>query len=234
MNRNYSSAVSAASGARSRIRSNAFAGPAGSRLPCSQLRTVSSGTPIRVAKAAWVSPVLRRTRRAYAAASRHNSWSSSAAWRAISASVVPSTRAPSTRPFSGTRTSVSVRIKEPSRSRVACTRFLALNLSLIGLARRDDAKPLAAVRVNDHEHPSLHATQHPTTVLAVIETVITFDQSARVEKNPHRKGEVEAALGKTGIAFRLIPFELRMTNVGQRTSYANNSVFLNAGKDAPR
>ena len=58
------SADSAVSGARSRILSSAFAGPAGSRLPCSQFRTVSNGTPIRAAKAACVSPVRRRTRRA--------------------------------------------------------------------------------------------------------------------------------------------------------------------------
>ena len=62
-------AASAASGARSRIFSNALAGPAGKRLPCSQFRTVSNGTPIRAAKAACVSPVRRRTRRVYAAAS---------------------------------------------------------------------------------------------------------------------------------------------------------------------
>jgi hypothetical protein len=32
-------------------------------LACSQLRTVSTGTPMRLADATWDKPILRRTRR---------------------------------------------------------------------------------------------------------------------------------------------------------------------------
>jgi len=52
----HARADSAASGARSGIFSNALAGPAGKRLPCSQFRTVSNGTPIRAAKASLRRP----------------------------------------------------------------------------------------------------------------------------------------------------------------------------------
>ena len=65
----YSRAARAVSGEWSSTFSRALAGPAGERLPCSQFLTVSSGTPMRPAKAACVSPVRRRTRRAYGAAS---------------------------------------------------------------------------------------------------------------------------------------------------------------------
>ena len=58
------STAKAASGACSMTLSNARAGPRGERLPCSQLRTVSTGTPIRAAKAAWVKPVRLRILRA--------------------------------------------------------------------------------------------------------------------------------------------------------------------------
>ena len=54
----------AASGACSSTLRSARAGPRGDRLPCSQLRTVSTGTPIRAANAAWVRPVWPRTLRA--------------------------------------------------------------------------------------------------------------------------------------------------------------------------
>src|SRR5579871_4276847 len=54
----------AACGARSMTLSSARAGPRGDRLPCSQLRTVSTGTPIRSAKAVCVNPVRPRTSRA--------------------------------------------------------------------------------------------------------------------------------------------------------------------------
>ena len=94
-------ADSAASGARSKIFNSALAGPAGKRLPCSQFRTVSNGTPIRAAKAACVSPVRRRTRRVYAAASCADAASSAAALRWMAASVVASTRCWSMRPWSG-------------------------------------------------------------------------------------------------------------------------------------
>ncbi len=50
------SAAKAVSGARSISLSSARAGPRGERLPCSQLRTVSSGTSIFSAKAACVRP----------------------------------------------------------------------------------------------------------------------------------------------------------------------------------
>ena len=103
------SAESAASGALSKILSSAFAGPAGKRLPCSQLRTVSTGTPSREAKSAWVSPVRRRTRRAYNAASCAPAASSSAAWRFRSASVVASTLRASIRPATGLLTTSFVR-----------------------------------------------------------------------------------------------------------------------------
>jgi hypothetical protein len=57
-------AAKAASGACSMSLSSARAGPRGERLPCSQLRTVSTGTPMRDANAACVRPVRPRTLRA--------------------------------------------------------------------------------------------------------------------------------------------------------------------------
>jgi hypothetical protein len=57
-------AAKAASGACSMSLSSARAGPRGERLPCSQLRTVSTGTPMRAANTACVSPVRPRTLRA--------------------------------------------------------------------------------------------------------------------------------------------------------------------------
>ncbi len=54
----------AASGASSMTLSSALAGPRGERLPCSQFRTVSTGTPIWAAKAICVRPVWPRTLRA--------------------------------------------------------------------------------------------------------------------------------------------------------------------------
>src|SRR5262249_25464158 len=54
----------ATSGASSITLSSARAGPRGERLPCSQLRTVSIGTPMRAANCAWVSLVRARTPRA--------------------------------------------------------------------------------------------------------------------------------------------------------------------------
>src|SRR5262249_37802393 len=45
----------ATSGTSSITLSSARAGPRGERLPCSQLRTVSIGTPMRAANCAWVS-----------------------------------------------------------------------------------------------------------------------------------------------------------------------------------
>ena len=59
------STAKAASGASSMTLKSARAGPRGERLPCSQLRRVSTGTPIRAAKAAWVRPVRVRMLRAY-------------------------------------------------------------------------------------------------------------------------------------------------------------------------
>lgn len=150
-----SSAAKAASGARSRTRRRAFAGPAGERLPCSQLRTVSMGTPMRAANAACVNPVLRRTRRAYAAASWRKLSSSFAACSAISLSLVRSTRAESMRPCSGRRSPVSARNADPSGYRVTRTRFIASYLSLIGLARRDEANAPLTRRVQNDEHPSI-------------------------------------------------------------------------------
>ena len=70
----------------------------GSASPCSQLRIVSCGTPMRRAISICVSPSRRRTRRAYRAASRMASSSSSCCWSAISASVVASTLAGSILP----------------------------------------------------------------------------------------------------------------------------------------
>jgi len=49
-------AASAASGALSKTLSNALAAPVGLRLPCYQLRMVSSDTSIRVANSAWLNP----------------------------------------------------------------------------------------------------------------------------------------------------------------------------------
>jgi hypothetical protein len=37
--------------------------PCGARLPCSRLRTASTGTPMRRASATWDKPTVRRTRR---------------------------------------------------------------------------------------------------------------------------------------------------------------------------
>ena len=54
----------ATSGALSITLSSARAGPRGERLPCSQLRTVSTGTPMRAANSACVSLVRARTPRA--------------------------------------------------------------------------------------------------------------------------------------------------------------------------
>ena len=61
------STENATSGAWSSSLSSARAGPRGERLPCSQLRTVSIGTPIRAANSACVSRVCERMRRALAA-----------------------------------------------------------------------------------------------------------------------------------------------------------------------
>src|SRR5439155_6830718 len=57
------STAKATSGTSSITLSNARAGPRGERLPCSQLLTVSIGTPMRAANCAWVSLVRARTHR---------------------------------------------------------------------------------------------------------------------------------------------------------------------------
>jgi hypothetical protein len=100
---------------------------------------------------------------------------------------------------------------------------MALDLCLIALARRDDAKPCAAACVDDHEYAVFDAAQNLVSMFAVIKAVVALDQPLRIEKNPHCVSEVEATLDKTGITFRLIPFEPHRVNVGQRTTHANNN-----------
>ena len=105
-------AAKAASGARSRTFRSALAAPVGHRLPCSQLRMVSSETSIRSANSAWLNPRRLRTRRANFAASSIASAESAAWCLAISASVVASTRCASIRPARlvlGASTSIFIR-----------------------------------------------------------------------------------------------------------------------------
>ncbi len=82
----------------SRILSRDRAAPVGHRFPCSQLRMVSTETPIRRENSIWVRPRRFLIRRAYLAASCMASLSSVAFCRAISSSVVASTRSGSIRP----------------------------------------------------------------------------------------------------------------------------------------
>jgi hypothetical protein len=115
-----SSAASAPVGMRSITRSNARAAPSGGRFARSQSRTVTTGTPIRRANSTCERPVRRRTRRAQAAASIPASALSAAAWRAISASVVLSTRAQSSRDLMRSQFPwARRRMKVPSASRRA-------------------------------------------------------------------------------------------------------------------
>ena len=78
-----------ASGALSRTLSNALAAPVGLRLPCSQLRMVSSDTSMRRENSSCVSPRRFRTRCANAAASWAEAASSSRCCASRSASEVP-------------------------------------------------------------------------------------------------------------------------------------------------
>jgi len=201
------SAESAASGALSKIRSSAFAGPAGKRLPCSQLRTVSTGTPSREAKSACVSPVRRRTRRAYDAASCAPAASSSAAWRRRSASVVASTLRASIRPATGLPASSFTR-----------TVPIARHLLCICLAGGNNAQRIAARRIDDQEQKRPDAAKHSKTRLAIIEAFIAFDQAIRIEENLDRIGEVETSTGKTGFALGVVPLEVHGHHIGQRTT----------------
>lgn len=80
---------------------------------------------------------------------------------------------------------------------------------------------MAAHRVHHHEHPAFDAPKDTVANLAILEPIIDIDQSIGVEKNLDGVSEVESPLGIAGLALRLVPFELRGRNVGQRTTSCN-------------
>src|SRR5690554_3081262 len=141
-------AARAASGALSSTLSSALAALVGLRLPCSQLRMVSSETLMRSENSAWLNPKRLRTRRANFATSCMACASSAAACLAMSASVVASTRAGSMRPdasVAGTAGSIVMR-----------TVFIVLDLSLVGFACRDDADDVVPGCVDHDEQAMLN------------------------------------------------------------------------------
>ena len=113
------------------------------RLPCSQLRIVSSDTSIRSANSCCVSPNRFRTRCANRAASCAADASSTFCCKARSASDVSASLRAFTRPAGAFRTDVSSILK--------CAVFIVPCLTDIGLASRNDANGSATHRKHDME-----------------------------------------------------------------------------------
>src|SRR5690554_3555522 len=181
-------AARAASGALSSTLSSALAAPVGLRLPCSQLRMVSSETSMRSENSAWLSPKRLRTRRANLAASCMASASSAAACLAMSFSEVASKRTGSMRPFAreaGTAGSIVTR-----------TVFIVSDLSLVGFACRDDADDVVPGCVDHHEQAMLNLAYQLVAIFAVAVPSVGLDQTVWVEEGSGSVGEIKPALGK--------------------------------------
>ena len=205
-----SSAASAASGALSSTLNSDFAAPVGHRLPCSQLRIVSSGTSIRAENSAWLNPRRLRTRRANFPASSIASASSLAACRSRSASVVASSRAASTRPA----------LKDSGIDASIVTRFvlIVLDLTSIGFARRDDPHSIVSRREDHHKNALIHLAHQLIASFTITVTGVGLNQAFGVEEGPRGVGEVKAPLNEAEVALGLISFEIHGFSVVQWAS----------------
>lgn len=205
-----SSAASAASGALSSTLNIDFAAPVGHRLPCSQLRIVSSGTSIRAENSAWLNPRRLRTRRANFPASSIAPASSLAACRSRSASVVASSRAASTRPA----------LMDSGIDASIVTRFvlIVLDLTSIGFARRDDSHRIVSRSEDHYKNALTHLVHQLTAHSAAIVMGVGLGQASGVEKDPLDVSESKASQNKEEVALSPDPSKLHEPSVVQCSS----------------
>ncbi len=207
-------AARAASGALSSTLSSACAAPLGLRLPCSQLRTVSSETLMRRENSAWLKPRRLRIRRAYRAASCMASASSAAMCRAMSSSVVASTPAASIQAVARVEGSLELILLR--------TVVIAFDLPLICFACRNDANQRAAQCVNnDIQAPFDHAYQSETLFTVVVPR-IWFDDPVWIGKGECGVVKVEPTRFCTRLALGFILFKIHGASVGLRTTFCKS------------
>ena len=63
--------------------------------------------------------------------------------------------------------------------------------------------------------PALYGAEEPVTVLAAIPAAVPGDDSAIIEEGAQGVGEIEPAIGETGVALGIVPLELHYPIVGQ-------------------
>jgi hypothetical protein len=85
--------------------------------------------------------------------------------------------------------------------------FIVCDLSLVGLACRDDAVRVATLGVDEDKDTPFNLSHESETVLAILPSGIGLNDSIGIEERAGSVGKVETPLPLTHLALGLVPFE---------------------------